>query len=285
LDGFKNLVENTPLDSNFVMEATGIYYLSCARYLSSAGKFVAVENPLKIKRFSEMSLRRSKNDKKDALLIARYGNNTNPHRWKEPSEEQLKSQEVQSVIDQYTTSIRRLKNQVHAFSNSGLDNKIVIKSLKKMIKEMAKSKLVLEEELHRLIKVNFEAELDLITSIPGIGVSTACLIIGKIGDASSFERSGKLTSYFGITPVESYSGTSINKKGAMSRMGSPKIRSMLYMCAISSLTVNPGVIAMRARMKKKGKHNMKIVIAAMNKLTRQIFGVLKSGKAFDPNFV
>ena len=122
LAGFKKLLENTPSGSKFVMEASGIYYMRCARYLSSAGKFLAVENSLKIKRFSEMSLRRSKNDKKDALLIARYGNNTNPHRWKEPSQEQLKSQEVQSVIDQYTTSIRRLKNQVHAFSNSGLDN-------------------------------------------------------------------------------------------------------------------------------------------------------------------
>jgi transposase len=150
IGGFQKLIKNTPSNSNFVMEATGVYYLSCARFLNSMNKFVAVENPLKIKRFSEMSLRRSKNDKKDALLIARYGNNTNPHRWIEPSENQLKSQEIQSVIDQYTTTIRRFKNQIHAFSNSGLDNKSLIRSLKKTIQDMVKSKvLLLESTIHQ----------------------------------------------------------------------------------------------------------------------------------------
>ncbi len=284
LKGFQNLVKNCPPDSKFVMEATGIYYLKCARYLDSLGAFVSVENPLKIKRFSEMSLRRTKTDKKDALLIARYAENSRPHCWRQPSEEQLKSQEIQSVIKQYTSVILRMKNEIHAFSNSGLDNKLIIKSLTKTIAEVTKSKVKLEKELYRLIQASFPEELRLITSIPAIGINTACLIIGKIGDGSSFERSGQLASYFGITPVESYSGTSINKKGVISRMGSPRIRASLYMCGVSALRCNPMVVAMNARMSKNGKHIMKIIIAAMNKLVRQVFGVLKSGKEFDPNF-
>ena len=285
LIGFKKLVKSCPPGSKFVMEATGIYYLKCARFLDSLRVYVSVENPLKIKRFSEMSLRRTKTDKKDALLIARYAENTRPHCWRKPSEEQLKSQEIQSVIQQYTSIILRMKNEIHAFSNSGLDNKLIIKSLTKTIADVTKSKVKLEKELYRLMQASFPEELRLVTSIPAIGINTACLIIGKIGDGSSFERSGQLASYFGITPVESYSGTSINKKGVISRMGSPKVRASLYMCGVSALTCNPMVAAMRVRMKAKGKHNMKIIIAAMNKLVRQVFGVLKSGKVFDPNFV
>jgi transposase len=85
----------------------------------------------------------------------------------------------------------------------------------------------------------------------------------------------QLASYFGITLAESYSGNSINKKGVISRMGSPRVRAILYMCEASALRCNPMVGAMNARMSKNGKHIMKIIIAAMNKLIRQVFGVLK----------
>ncbi len=284
LSGFKELRYKIPENSKYIMEATGIYFLKCASFLVANHEYVSVENPLKIKRFAEMGLRRSKTDKKDALLISRYGSHLMPKPWRQPSKEQLKSQEIQSVIHNYSSSIIRLKNEYHAFSKSGNENDFLLKSIKKMIEEIKKSKQLLEAELHHLIEASFPEEVKLITSIPGIGINTACLIIGRVGDASSFERSGQLASYFGITPVESYSGTSLNSKGVMSRMGSPRIRAKLYMCGVASLTSNPRIVAMRERMKDKGKHNKKIIVAAMNKLVRQIFGVLKSGKPFDPNY-
>ena len=285
ISGFRKLQKKVPSDSKFIMEATGIYFLKCARFLAESDSFVSVENPLKIKRFADMGLRRSKTDKKDAILIAKYGAQIMPKKWRQPSSEQLKSQEIQSVIHNYSNTIQRMKNEYHAFSNSGNDNKPILESLLKMITEIKKAKALLEIELHKLIQLAFPKELELIVSIPGIGINTACLIIGRIGDCSSFERSGQLTSYFGITPVECYSGTSLNKKGVISRMGSPRIRAKLYMCGVASLKSNPKVAAMRARMIDNGKHNKKIVVAAMNKLVRQIFGVLKSGTPFDPNYL
>jgi transposase len=285
LTGFRELKKKTPSDSKFVMEATGIYFLKCARFLTKSKSFVCVENPLKIKRFADMSLRRSKTDKKDALLIARYGQKMVVRRWVEPNQDQLEAKEIQSVIDKYTSMAQRLKNQCHAFSNSGINDEFLLGTLKKTINEIDATKKILEKKLFELIDRGFHRELNLITSVSGIGKATACLIISKIGNCSTFQRSGQLTSYFGITPVESYSGTSLNSKGVVSRMGSSKVRAKLYMCAVSSFRSNPQVMAMRKRMKDNGKHNMKIIVAAMNKLVRQVFGVLKSGEPFNPKYL
>lgn len=57
-----------------VLEATGIHHLPLAHSLSLAGIFVAVLNPLLVKKYSpSISLRKVKTDKADAVKIADYG--------------------------------------------------------------------------------------------------------------------------------------------------------------------------------------------------------------------
>ncbi len=56
-----------------VMEATGVYHLPVLMALQEAGFFVSVINPLLMKKFAAQSIRRGKNDKRDAVKIAAYG--------------------------------------------------------------------------------------------------------------------------------------------------------------------------------------------------------------------
>ncbi|MBR4067380.1 MAG: IS110 family transposase [Clostridia bacterium] len=56
-----------------VMEATGVYHLPVLLALQEAGFFVCVVNPLLMKKFAAQSIRRGKNDKRDAIKIATYG--------------------------------------------------------------------------------------------------------------------------------------------------------------------------------------------------------------------
>ena len=62
------------------------------------------------------------------------------------------------------------------------------------------------------------------------------------------------------------------------------LRKALYLPAIVALRFNPLVKAMGTRLSANGKSKMLIVGAAMRKLLHLAFGVLKSGKPFDPNF-
>jgi len=48
--------------------------------------------------------------------------------------------------------------------------------------------------------------LELLQSIPGIGLISAVTILAEIGDFSAFSKPGKLVAYFGIDPSVMQSG-------------------------------------------------------------------------------
>ena len=61
-----------------------------------------------------------------------------------------------------------------------------------------------------------------------------------------------------------------------------RLRNALYMPAVAALRWNPTIRAVRARLHAAGKPPMVIIGAAMRKLIHLAFGVLKSGKAYEP---
>ncbi|MGD0277654.1 MAG: transposase [Syntrophales bacterium] len=60
------------------LEATGTYGDELALYLHDAGHIVSIVNPARIKGFAQSELLRTKNDKVDAALIARFCLAMNP---------------------------------------------------------------------------------------------------------------------------------------------------------------------------------------------------------------
>ena len=70
----------------------------------------------------------------------------------------------------------------------------------------------------------------------------------------------------------------------MSRRGSSRVRKILYLPAIVAMTHNPLVRALCDRLRQRGKPGMVIIVAAMRKLIHLAYGVLRSGKPFDPEY-
>lgn len=67
-------IKNIPKENlKIIMEATGTYHLPIYNFLSENNYSVFVENALKIKKYFDRNLRKTKNDKKDSLKIAEYG--------------------------------------------------------------------------------------------------------------------------------------------------------------------------------------------------------------------
>lgn len=62
----------------------------------------------------------------------------------------------------------------------------------------------------------------------------------------------------------------------------PGVGKALFFPAIVAVRYNPLVRAFAQRLAQAGKAKMAIVGAAMRKLVHIIFGVLKSGRPFDP---
>jgi hypothetical protein len=56
-----------------VMEATGVYHLPMLYTLKQSGIFVAVINPLVMKKYASVAIRKGKTDRLDSVRIANYG--------------------------------------------------------------------------------------------------------------------------------------------------------------------------------------------------------------------
>ncbi len=84
-------------------------------------------------------------------------------------------------------------------------------------------------------------------------------------------------------PEQRDSGTSVHRKPQLSRKGNARLRKALFMAALSALRYNPIIIALKERMLKTGHKGMEIVAAAMRKLLHLAYGVVKTGKPFNPN--
>lgn len=73
LSKLADLILNYDEEVRVVLEATGAYHLPIVSYLQRHEIFVSVINPLVMKKYSSISIRKGKTDKIDAIKIANYG--------------------------------------------------------------------------------------------------------------------------------------------------------------------------------------------------------------------
>lgn len=100
---------------------------------------------------------------------------------------------------------------------------------------------------------------------------------------TQFTGARQMAAFAGLVPRVRQSG---QWKGhvRLSKCGSPRPRRLLYMPALASLRCNPLIQAMKARLSAAGKCKMSVVGVAMRKLLSIAFGVLKSGRPFNPSY-
>jgi len=137
--------------------------------------------------------------------------------------------------------------------------------------------------------IDGDAELrgrrDLLLSVIGVGETLAAMLLAEMPEPGVLRRSGEVVAYAGPNPSHHRSGTSIDRPTRISKIGNATLRSSLYMPALSAMRYNPAIAALVARLKNAGRLKPKqIVVAAMRKLLVLCFGVLKTGKRFDPAF-
>ena len=111
-----NYLKSLDGETKIVMEHTGRYYESMAKWLSDAGLFVSAVNPKLIKDYDNDSLRKVKSDKADAMKIARYTLdkwlNLRPYSVMDEKRNQLKTMNRQ--FDFYMKQKTALKNNLIA---------------------------------------------------------------------------------------------------------------------------------------------------------------------------
>ncbi len=96
--------------------------------------------------------------------------------------------------------------------------------------------------------------------------------------------SDELCSYSGLTPIIRQSGTSINGRARISKIGNQKLRNLLFMCSFNACKYNKACKAIYDRIVAKGKSKKLALITVCNKLLKQAFAIAKSGLIYDDGY-
>jgi transposase len=122
----------------------------------------------------------------------------------------------------------------------------------------------------------------LLTTIDGIGPTTAARIVAEVGDFARFGSAAQLASYVGAIPGLKHSGNHRPKRGALTSVGNAKLRRALWMPVLSAVRSNPWLRAYYERLCAKGKLPKVALMASMRKLLHAIYSVATNRKPFVP---
>lgn len=284
LKGFQKLKSLLPEETQVVMEASGPYYYHLAFFLFKSGIKVSVVNPLVIRRFCQMRMIRTKTDKKDAAMIREYGVTEKPKLWQPDAPSITKLKQLNGAIDLLDKNITALSNQLEAFTQMPDADKKLLGAIKKIIVANEKAKEKMEKEMHEVTTKEYGEAYKALQSIPGVGPKTASILIAVTGNFKKFNHYKELIAYVGLNPRIFESGTSVRGKGHISKMGTARLRKLLYLCAWSAKRVNAHCKEMYERLKAKCKPEKVIKVAIANKLLRQAFAIGKTLKKFEINY-
>jgi len=263
------------------LEATGRYSDELAHYLHEQGQEVSVVNPLRIKAYAQSRLARNKTDEVDAELIADFCASQHPPAWTPPAPEVRELQELAHQYDVLQVQRTQLTNRLGAGLKSAAVKQQLQDQLDLVDQQIAELKRLIDDHIER--HPDLKRQHDLVDSITGFGSLTAAKIIAA--DPQRFEDSRAFAAYAGLTPMHQVSGSSVRRKSRLSKIGDVDLRRALYFPALSAMRFNKLIRNFCERLAQKGKHKMTIIAAAMHKLLVLAYGVLKSGKPFDPLYV
>jgi transposase len=285
IKGIHEFIQTISSDEHHcVMEATGNYSALLVYLLSEAGFTISLENPLKIKNFSRVMLSVTKTDETDARLIAMYGEKMQPAPYKLRTDSILVLKQKRTVIRQFKKQLVATKNLKGSMEVLPFFDPKCKKSIEKAIAFLEKQIQELEEELASLAQNEYKKQMDLLTSIKGIGITLAAALIVTTGGFTYFDNAKQLTRYLGLSPTYQHSGTSVNVKGHINRNGDSSLRSQLYVAAFASLRCNAECKACFDRLRSNGKPGKVAVIAVANKLVRQAFAIVTQEKTYVDGF-
>ena len=261
------------------MEATGTYWERVAEFLAGFDTvLVSVINPAQIKAFGASQLVRTKTDRADAKLIAQFCCERRPAPWQPP----LPAEQALRAL------VLRL-DALHAMRTQESNRLEVTRAA---VKEGIVTHLDwLDREIERLIQAiqdhidadpSLRDKQRLLDSIPGLGERTIAVLLAFYATPDRFGNARQAVAFAGLDPRQHESGSSVKAKPRLSKVGHAFLRKALYMPAMVTLYRTTWGKCFRERLSATGKPPMLIIGAMMRKLVHVAFGVLKSGKAFDP---
>jgi transposase len=262
LPGWRALVANLAKAgvTRVGIEATGGYERGVVEHLRAAGLTVLVLQPMQVKAFGRVHLRRAKNDALDAVLIAACTATLDqPRIAPDPRLAELAG--YLTFLEQLEEDIARFKTRLEHVDEPGLRN-LVNSDIKRL---KARKAAQIRDIAKRLRAHDDLAErLDLVLSVPGIGERTALALIVRMPELGRISRE-EAAALAGLAPFDDDSGKYKGQRHIAGGRG--RLRRSLFAASLpAAFRWNKALIDLYARLIAKGKTHNAALVACARKL-------------------
>jgi transposase len=220
-----------------VMEATGVYHQRFAHYLQDHGIPLSIVLPNKISNYMRTLTIKTVTDKSCADAIAQFGLERKLDSWKRPDPVYELLGELTRERDQIVWERVVIKNQLHAQQVRALVNSAIIGRMEARIRFLTEQEKAIKKDIAACLKAHphIAAQVELLCTIPGIGMLTAVIILGETKGFELIRSKKQLTSYAGLDVKEKQSGTSVKGKPRISKKGNRHLRKAMHLPALCAI--------------------------------------------------
>lgn len=273
--GIKSILERVrALGTRVVMEATGTYHLALLAALWAAGIEVSVVPPGRVRAFAKALGLRAKNDRIDAQLLRRYGEQCQPRLTQPPQRERVALRSWvdarRALIDQRIAWDNRLEGADEAMQRICREQLELIARQLELIEAQLNAHIAAHPQLQQL-----STRWQQVCGVGPVSVWTLLAHLPEIEQAPVSEN--ELVALTGLAPDPRDSGQT--KRPRHIADGRWQVRCVLHMAARSARVHNPILKAFGDRLEQRGKL-YKVTITAVS---RKLLLLLRK-IALDPDF-
>jgi transposase len=259
------------------IEATGGYERGVVEHLRAAGLTVLVLQPMQVKAFGRVHLRRAKNDALDAVLIAACTATLDPPKIA-PDARLAELAQYLTFLEQLEEDIARFKTRREHIDKPEL-REIVNSDIKRL--KVRKAAQIRDLAKHLRAHPDLARRFDLVLSIPGIGKRTALALIIRMPELGQISRE-EAAALAGLAPFDDDSGKYKGQRHIAGGRG--RLRRSLYAAALpASFRWNDALIDLYARLIAKGKLHKVALVACARKLLIYANTVVQRGTPWVQN--
>lgn len=251
-----------------VFEATGGYERTMVEFLGKAGVALTMVNPALVRAFARSEGMRAKTDPIDGKMILSFARSKALQSNLRPCQQRSK---LGAFLDRREHLVEQLAREKNRQQNS---ESAIQGSIARMMKVLEKEIAKIEAEIEKLIKSepDWVAQVEVMTSVKGVGKLTAWTLLAYLGELPEIGRN-QAAALAGVAPFNRDSGKFTGKRFIQG--GRAKVRSCLYMAATSAAVWNPVISPYVARLRERGKPYKCAIVAAMRKLLIHLQSLLR----------
>ena len=258
------------------LEATGGYETVVASALGAAQLPLAVVNPRQIRDFARATGKLAKTDRIDAAAIAHFAEAVRPPARPLANAEARALGELVARRRQVIEMIIAERHRRRMASQ-----RRVIRAIERHLALLQAELSELEGDIDDAIRKSpaWQADADLLASVPGVGKVTLRTLIAELPELGHLNRR-KIAALVGVAPINRDSGTLRGRRTIAG--GRPAVRTALYMAALVASRANPVIAAYYAKLRAAGKTGKQALVAGMRRLVVILNAILRDRKPWQP---